>query len=65
MLNFSTAMLLCGTIIYVGQQDFWTFIVMATLGTLFRVGSFSIELNNKNEKTDVKKSPKILHERIH
>ena len=65
LINFSSLLLICGTIVYVVQEDFNSFALLAALGVLSRIISFSIDYGDKNGKQDVKKEREVLQEQIH
>lgn len=65
LINFSSLLLICGTIVYIAQEDFNSFALLVALGILSRTVSFSIEHSDKNGKQDAKKKRKVLQEQIH
>ena len=60
MLEFSTALLLCGTATYIANDNVYSFVTLATLGILSRVVSFAINLNQEKENDE--KKQKLLQE---
>tara|TARA_R110000796_G_scaffold252511_2_gene387274 strand:- start:331 stop:513 length:183 start_codon:yes stop_codon:yes gene_type:complete len=60
MLDFSTALLLCGTATYIANDDGYAFIALVTLGIMSRVVSFAINLNQEKENDE--KKQKLLQE---
>jgi|TARA_R110000851_G_scaffold51862_1_gene122765 hypothetical protein len=60
MLDFSTALLLCGTATYIANDNVYSFVTLATLGILSRVVSFAINLNQEKENDE--KKQKLLQE---
>jgi len=62
MLDFSTALLLCGTATYIANDNVYSFVTLATLGILSRVISFAINLNQEKENGNDEKKQKLLQE---
>lgn len=60
MLDFSTALLLCGTATYIANDNVYSFVTLVTLGILSRVVSFAINLNQEKENDE--KKQKLLQE---
>ena len=62
MFNFSNVILVCGTTVYVMQDDLTSFIIMITLGTISKAIGASMNIAEKDSKPYVKNEKKILQE---
>ena len=64
MLNFSSVLLLVAAAVYIGQNDYTTFVVFSVMAILGRLASYSIENNTKIGVKNAKKDRKVLQEHI-
>tara|TARA_R110000744_G_scaffold63869_7_gene131411 strand:- start:1228 stop:1416 length:189 start_codon:yes stop_codon:yes gene_type:complete len=54
MFNFSNVILVCGTAAYIMQDDLTSFIVMIILGTISKLVGVTMNIAERNKKSDDK-----------
>ena len=62
MFNFSNVVLVCGTAVYVMQDDLTSFIVMIVLGTTSKLIGVTMDMAERNKELDDKNE---IQELIH